>query len=292
MSELRASVNALGIEDAETAIGVHALLGSDPGLLAHAGALPRTRPEVSTWIKSTFLNADNPLFELSEHAVATRLGERPDETIDKVLRLITARPRAVEDLADLSGVPAGDLGPILDRLAEVGVLRTDPDPFRPDRPFWAMEDRLARFHYAVLDVHLPRWRRGLITDKLWRMTHARFDRYVCRAEYARLARAWALGDPAAAQATRIVVPDPRHRQLRTLEVAVWNEAGALIALGTVRWGLRMRRQQLQRLRYVRRLLGDPPARLYCIAPRVDAAIAEDPDPDLFRIGPAHLLKGD
>lgn len=292
MNELRKSVKALGVADAEAAISVHAVLGADAALLAHAGELPSTRAGVPDWVKSTLLNAENPLFGLSEHAVAARLGEEPDETVHKVLRLLTARPRAVDDLAAMSGLPEADLEPLLERLAAAGLVGTEPDPLRPEHPFWVVEDRLARFYYAILGEHLPRWRRGLITDKLWRMTHARFDRYVCRAEFLRLAREWALGDPAAERATRIVVPDPRHKQLRTLEVAVWDAAGELVALGTVRWAFRMRHQQLQRLKYVRRLLGDPPARLYCIAPGVDAGIAADEDPDVFRIGPAHLLRGD
>ncbi len=153
-----------------------------------------------------------------------------------------------------------------------------------------MEHRLARFHYAMVAPHLSRWQRGYITDKLWRMTHARWDRYVCRPEFQRLAREWALGDPAAAATTRITVPDPRFRQLRTLELAAWNEQGEPVALGTVRWKFKMVERQLKRLRYVKRLLGDPKVRLYCIAPRFENAITADPDPDLFAVRPAQLLR--
>ncbi|GAB3657302.1 hypothetical protein [Glycomyces tarimensis] len=292
MTELRASVRALGIDDAEAAISVHALLDSDPELLAHAGELPRAKADVPEWVRSTFLNADNPLFGLCEHAVETKLGERPDEPTRKVLDLLTVRPRVLEDLRTMSGIEPADLEAILGRLAEAGLGRADPNPLEPDSPFWTIDDRLARFYHAMMAPHLERWRRGRITGRLWRMNHARFDRYVCRAEYARIAREWALGASDAAQTTRIVVPDPRHRQLRTLEVAAWDSDGVLVALGSIRWSFIMRAQQLQRLRYVRRLLGDPPARLYCIAPRFESAIADDPAPDLLRIGPAQLLKGD
>lgn len=292
MSELRKSVRSLGIDDPETAISVHALLGSDPALLAHAGELPRTRKDLPAWLKSTFLDPANPLFDLADHAVAARLGDEPDEGVGKVLRLINIRPRLFDELTGLGGVPAADLEPMLERLAEAGVLRADPNPLEPERPFWTVDDRLVRFHYAVLADQLPRWRRGRITETLWRMNRARFNRQVCRAEYIGVAREWALDDPAAARVTRVVVPDPRHRQLRTLEVAAWDESGGIVALGTVRWTFRMRYKQLQRLRHVRRLLGDPPARLYCIAPRFDEEFAGDTDPQLFRIDPGRLLKGD
>jgi hypothetical protein len=122
------------------------------------------------------------------------------------------------------------------------------------------------------------------------MTHARWDRYVCRPEFHRLAREWALNDPAVAATTRITVPDPKFKQLRTLELAAWGEDGGLVALGTVRWKFKMVERQLKRLRYVKRLLDDPKARLYCIAPRFEEAITADPDPDLFAIGPAQLLR--
>ncbi|GAB3223847.1 hypothetical protein GCM10027447_11990 [Glycomyces halotolerans] len=290
MSGLRDSVRALGIDDPETAIAVHALVGSDPALLAHAGTLPGSLKEVPDWVQSTFLNADNPLFDLAEHAVERALGGEADERTDKILSMVAVRPRTVADLEATTGFDG--LDGIFATLEQAGLVRVEPNPLEPEHPFWTMKDRLARFYYAMMVEHLPRWRRGYITDRLWRMTHARFDRYVCRAEYARVAREWALDDPEAERTTRIVVPDPRFRQLRTLEVAAWRADGSLAALGTIRWMFRMRHRQLQRLRHVRRLLGDPPSRLYCIAPRVEPAIAADDAPDVFRIGPAHLLRRD
>jgi hypothetical protein len=190
----------------------------------------------------------------------------------------------------MTGLSEADLDVLLPRLADAGLIRADPNPLEPDAPYWTMEHRLARFHYALLVPHLARWRRGYITDRLWSMTRARFDRYVCRPEFNRLAREWALNDPAAATTTRVTVPDPRFRQLRTLELAAWDADGAPIALGTLRWRFRMVELQLKRLRYGKRLLGDPPVRLYVVAPRVDAAIAADLDPNLFVIAPAHLLR--
>ncbi|WP_157930425.1 hypothetical protein [Glycomyces xiaoerkulensis] len=289
MSELATGMRALGIADPEAAIAAHAVLGSDPGLLAHAGRLPATLGEVPDWVKATVLNPGNPLFGIAERAVAEALGEEPDERVDRLLDRLTIRPRTARELSSVTGFE--DLGPTLEHLAEAGLVRAHPNPLEPDDPFWMMTDRPARFYYAVMAEHLPRWRRGYITDRLWRMTHARFDRYVCRAEFADLAREWALGAPGAVAAARIVVPDPRHRQMRTLEVAAWNADGEPVALGTLRWGLLMHHRQLRRLRHVRRLLGDPPASLVCIAPRVDGGIAADEDPNLFRVGPAHLLKG-
>ena len=292
MSELRASIKSLGIDDPESAISVHALIGGDAGLREQAGELPASMDAVPAWVQSTFLNAEHPFFSLTEHAVTEKLGEEPGEAEDKVLGLISRRPRTIDDLKHLSHLDFDELEPVLERLEKAGLIGTEPNPLEPERPFWLMRDRFARFYHAMLKEHLPRWRRGYITDKLWRMNHAKFDRYVCRPEFARLARDWALDDPAAATTTRVVVPDARHRHMRTVEVAAWDAEGGLIALGTIRWGLRMRERQLRRLRYIRRLLGDPPTRLYCIAPKVEPAIADDPDPDLYRIGPGLLLKGD
>ncbi|SDD17170.1 hypothetical protein [Glycomyces harbinensis] len=290
MNELRESILAVGTADPEAAVSVHALLGSDPALLARAGTLPRTRAEVPDWVKAGFLRPDSPFLELFAGGVAAALGEEPDESVDKILAAATVRPRTRYDLRAQTGLSEADLDAILPVLADAGLLRPDPNPLEPDDPFWTMDDRFARFHYAMLHQHLPRWRRGYITEKLWRLTKARFDRYVCRPEFNRLAREWALNDPAAAETTRITVPDPRFRQMRSLELAVWDEKGGLLALGTVRWRFQMVERQLKRLRYVKRLLGDPPARLYCVASRVDAAIAEDPDPGLFVITPAQLLR--
>ncbi|MCD0444618.1 hypothetical protein LO763_13400 [Glycomyces sp. A-F 0318] len=290
MNELRESILAVGLADPEAAVSVHALLGSDPVLLGQAGDLPRTRAAVPGWVKANFLHPDGPFLERFAGGVAAALGEEPDERVDKVLATATTRPRTRYDLRAQTGLPEAELDALLPDLADAGLLRADPNPLEPDAPFWTVDDRFARFHYAMIHQHLPRWRRGYITDKLWHLTKARFDRYVCRPEFNRLAREWALNDPAAAATTRIAVPDPRFRQLRSLEIAAWDEQGAPVALGTVRWRFQMVERQLKRLRYVKRLLGDPPARLYCVAPRVDAAIADDPDPDLFVVGPAQLLR--
>ncbi|MFG3340172.1 hypothetical protein [Glycomyces sp. NPDC048151] len=290
MNELRESILSVGVADPETAVSVHALLGSDPALLARAGDLPQNRQEADTWVKNAFLRPDGPFLETAASAVADVLGEAPDKAQNDVLEAITTRPRTPYDLRAATGLSEADLDVLLPRLEAAGLVRADANPLEPDAPFWTMEHRLARFHYAMLAAHLPRWRRGYITDRLWRMTHARYDRYVCRPEFHRLAREWALNDPAAVQTTRLSVPDPRFRQLRTIELAAWNEAGEPIALGTTRWKFQMVERQLKRLRYVRRLLGDPRTRLYCVASRVEAAISADPDPDLFVIGPAQLLR--
>lgn len=290
MNELRESILSTGVADPETAVAVHALLGSDPALLAQAGDLPQTRQQTDPWVKAMFLRPEGPFLETAAGAVAGLLGEAPDKPTDDVLAAATIRPRTRYDLRATTGLSEADLDVLLPRLEAAGLLRADANPLDPDAPFWTMEHRFARFHYAMLAAHLPRWRRGYITDKLWRMTHARYDRYVCRPEFQRLAREWALNDPAAAQTTRVTVPDPHYRQLRTIELAAWNEAGEPIALGTVRWKFQMVERQLKRLRYVRRLLGDPKTRLYCVASRVEPAIAADPDPDLFVISPAQLLR--
>jgi hypothetical protein len=290
MNELRESILSVGVADPEAAVSVHALLGSDPALLAQAGDLPRNRQDVDTWVKTAFLRPEGPFLEQAAGAVAAVLGEAPDKPAEDVLAAVTTRPRTPYDLRAATGLSEADLEALLPRLEAAGLIRAEANPLEPDAPFWSMDHRLARFHYAVVAQHLPRWRRGYITDKLWRMTRARFDRYVCRPEFHRLAREWALNDPAVAQTTRLTVPDPRFRQLRTIELAAWSETGEPIALGTIRWKFQMVERQLKRLRYVRRLLGDPQTRLYCIAPRVESAITEDPDPDLFVIGPAQLLR--
>lgn len=290
MNELRESILSLGVADPETAVGLHALLGSDPDLLAQAGDLPQTRQETDDWVKAKFLRPEGPFLETVADAVAAVLGEAPDKAIDSVLGTVTTRPRTAYDLRATTGLSEADLDVLLPRLEAAGLVRADANPLEPESPYWTMEHRLARFHYAMVAEHLARWRRGYITDKLWRMTHARWDRYVCRPEFHRIAREWALNDPAAAATTRVTVPDPHFRQMRTLELAAWSELGEPVALGTVRWKFRMVERQLKRLRYVKRLLGDPKVRLYCIAPRFEPAIAEDTDPDLFVIGPAQLLR--
>lgn len=290
MNELRDSILSLGVADPEAAVAVHAALGSDPALLARAGELPRRLTEVDAWVKRTFLRPDSPFLEAAASAVADTLGEEPDEHTAKILRDLTIRPRTAYDLRLTTALPETEIEAILPDLAAAGLIRVEPNPLDPDNPFWTMEHRLARFAGAMLGEHLPRWRRGYITDKLWLMTRARFDRYVARPEFHRLAREWALNDPAAAVATRIVVPDPRFRQMRTLELAVWNAEGGAVALGTVRWKFRMVERQLKRLRHVKRLLGDPDARLYCVAPRFEASFEDDTDPNLFLIGPAQLLR--
>lgn len=288
MSALRQSIRSLGIPHPETAIAAHSAIGSDPAVLAHTGDLPQTPDAFPAWIKSTVLNGKGPLFERFENAVPIALGEKPEEETERLLRLLAVRPRTVPEIARIT--KREDFAGELERLAEAGLARTDPNPLEPELPFWTMGHRPARFYYAVMERYLPQWRRGYIADRLWGWTRARFRRYCCRPEFVSLAREWALGDPRTATTTRILVPDPEYRQMRTLELAAWDEQGGLVAIGTVRWGLRMRERQLKRLRYIKRLLGDPPVRLYCIAPRVDPAIAADPDPNLFRVGPELLLR--
>ncbi|GAA2285524.1 hypothetical protein GCM10009853_045580 [Glycomyces scopariae] len=288
MNELRESIRSLGVADPETAVAVHAVTGGDPALLTTAP--PQRFDDTADWLRTGFLTPDSPHFEQAAGRAAALLGETEvDEAADAVLALVVVRPRTAYDLRSLTRLPEEDLLALLPRLEAAGLLAPRANPLEAGNPFWTLTDRLARFHYAVLRPHLPRWRRGYITEKLWTMNRARFDRYVARPEFLDLAREWARDATGAATATRVTVPDPRFRQMRTLELATWDDKGAPIALGTVRWRFRMVERQLKRLRYVKRLLGDPDARLYCVASRFEPAITGDPDPSLRAVTPSELL---
>ncbi|GAB4006573.1 hypothetical protein GCM10029992_57750 [Glycomyces albus] len=194
MSALRQSIRSLGIPHPETAIAAHSVIGSDPAVLAHAGELPQFSDGFPAWLKSTVLNGKGPLFEQYENAVSTALGKKPDEETEGLLRLLTVRPRTEPELVRIT--KREEVAGELERLAEAGLARTDPNPLEPELPFWTLDHRPARFYYAVMERYLPQWRRGYIADRLWGWTRARFRRYCCRPEFTALAREWALGDPA------------------------------------------------------------------------------------------------
>ncbi|MQM24494.1 hypothetical protein [Glycomyces albidus] len=289
MNELRESIRSLGVADPEAAVAVHAVTGADPALLP-AGGLPKRFEDIAPWLRAEYLTPGSPHLEPAAGRAAALLGEPVDTAADDVLALVVVRPRTLHDLRTGTRLSEADLTALLPRLEAAGLIAPGPNPLEPDNPFWTFTDRLARFHYAVLRPHLPRWRRGYITEKLWTMNRARFDRYVARPEFLNLAREWARDATGAAATTRVVVPDPRFRQLRTLELAAWDDQGAPVALGTVRWRFRMVERQLKRLRYVKRLLGDPDVRLYCVASRFEPAITADPDPALTAVTPERLLE--
>ncbi|MEU5870244.1 hypothetical protein AB0A73_01630 [Glycomyces sp. NPDC047369] len=289
MNELRESIRSLGIADPETAVAVHALTGADPALLRSPAPLPQRFEQVDDWLMQGFLTPDAPHFAAVDGAPAAALGQAPDEAEDAVLSLIVVRPRTLYDLRTGTRLSEADLEALLPRLEAAGLIAPAANPLEPDNPFWTFTDRLSRFHYAVLRPHLDRWRRGRIAGPLWRRNRARFDRYVGRPEFLGLTREWALGATGAATATRITVPDPRFRQMRTLELAAWDEKGEALALGTVRWRFRMVERQLKRLRYVKRLLGDPPVHLYCVASRFEPVITADADPGLTVVMSPALL---
>ncbi|GAA1670344.1 hypothetical protein GCM10009830_15300 [Glycomyces endophyticus] len=289
MNELRESIRSLGAAEPEAAVAVHAVIGDDPALLGAHAPLPQRFDDTADWLRTGFLTPDAPHFERAAGRAAALLGEEVDDAADAVLALAVVRPRTRYDLRAGTRLSEADLDALLPRLEAAGLVRPGPNPLEPDDPFWTFTDRLARFHYAVLRPHLPRWRRGYITEQLWRLNRARFDRYVARPEFLDLARAWVLDDTGAAAATRVTVPDPRFRQMRTLEVAAWDDQGAPVALGTARWRFRMVERQLKRLRYVKRLLGDPDVRLYCVASRFEPAITGDADPSLRAVTAPELL---
>jgi hypothetical protein len=287
MNELRESIRSLGIADPETAVAVHAVAGSDPALLGPE--LPQGFDGVADWLMTGYLTPGSPHLERAAARTAELLGEEPDEAADAVLALVVVRPRTRYDLRAGTRLGEDDIDAVLPRLEAAGLISPAANPLDPDNPFWTFTDRLARFHYAVLRPHLPRWRRGYISEKLWRMNRARFDRYVARPEFLNLAREWTADASGAATTTRITVPDPRYRQMRTLELSAWDAKGELAALGTVRWRFKMVERQLKRLRYVKRLLGDPDVPLYCVASRFEPEITGDPDPGLRAVTPSELL---
>jgi hypothetical protein len=130
-------------------------------------------------------------------------------------------------------------------LAGAGLLKREPDAFRPDRSEYRITEPLVRFYHAIMLPFWEEFERDLQgrTEALWAASRHRFLSNVAGPIFEYMCRDWA-GSMATPETFGGIVGkvgfgsinDKKGRVGHELDVVVFDPDGALLAIGEAKWG--------------------------------------------------------
>ncbi|MEO3870477.1 hypothetical protein ABGB18_16810 [Nonomuraea sp. B12E4] len=252
-----------GITDPRLAVMTHAVVGGTPAYLSFANRdRPRGPEDFDDWVQRTALNPETPLFREARYLLEEEAEVRDSAMYHSVLAAVAVGNGTRSRIAAYVGRKMTDIGHHLNVLEDCGILRREPDVFRPSRSVYHLAEPLLTFYQAVMR---PRW--GQLesghADVVWKDAQTRFRDQVLGPHFEEMCRQFVLlhddsyEDPGEIGAG-VVVDPVRHEQIR-IDVAVFaaampGERKRVLSLGEVKWGKTLGSGHVDRLRRAKDLL--------------------------------------
>lgn len=224
--DLATTARHWGVDDAATALRLHAILGGSPGYRSLANiAPPRTTAELDAWVAGTVLDPRQALFSASEAEYLLR--EDPKFTGSalhySILNAVAAGATSPAKIGGLLEQGRASLTRPIEALVSAGYLRHESDPLWERRPVITIADPIIRFHNLVT---VPQ--RDLVATEqraqAWERARPTFTSRILGPHFEECARDWlrAHPDPAirghAGLVSATVVNDRRGQAKHEIDV--------------------------------------------------------------------------
>jgi AAA+ ATPase superfamily predicted ATPase len=284
--DYRLAADFWGIDDWRLAVPLHAIVGGTPAYRREyvRGDAPSSVNDFDSWVTRTVLDPRTPLFREGRYLLAEEPDLRDRALYHSILAAVAAGNQTRGGIASYTGRPADVLGHPLMVLEDSGFLIRDDDPFHSGRSRYRIAEPIITFYHAIMR---PVWRRlerpGRATQ-VWHDSRERFKAAVLGPHFEAISRTW-VSDFAAsgtigdlpARVIDGVVNDPGARTTHQVDIVALGPGEGrrkkVLALGEVKWGVRLDLPALQRLQHIRSLLTARPdidvseARLLCVSGR-------------------------
>lgn len=262
--DFRRAARFWGIDDPRLAVLVHSVVGGTAAYRRDyvCDDAPAGPEDFDAWVCRTALNPRVPLFWESR-----RLLEEETDHADRVLchsalAAIASGCSTRGEIAATLAHPLTGVSRALALLGDGGLLRAEPDAFRPGLTRYEITEPLLAFEHAITWPHLSALEQE-DTAAVWRRARATFDSALAAPHFARLCRRWAVDHAAPAtfgarpaSASHGVLDDPGQGEGIDAEVVVRGRPDALLSVGQARWDAPMDAGDLARLRRALALLAD------------------------------------
>lgn len=263
--DFRLAADFWQITDLRLAALVYFVVGGTPAYRNEylRGVAPISVADFDAWVIEHVLNPASPLFREVRALLSEDPALRDTGLYHTVLAAVAEGNATRGGIANRIERKAADISHHLTVLEDAGLLVSEPDAFRANRSQYRVTEPLVRFYHAIMR---PRWAqlervRPGRTEQIWNASKETFFSKVAGPVFERMCRVWA-GDMAAEQtfgdaAATVrsgVVYDQSARIGYEIDVAVFSPAGALLAIGEVKWGEVLGRGHLDRLERAAALL--------------------------------------
>lgn len=252
-----------GIEDLALALRVFAVTGGTPAYAREfvRQDAPSAPSDFDEWVCRTVLDPSVPLFREGRVLLAEDASMNDRALYHAVLAAIVAGENSTSRIAGRLGRPATSLGHALATLCDSGLVVRHADAFHPRRATYEIAEPLLRFHHAILRPNWSALERVGRQREVWAAEQSTFAARVVGPVFEEVCRTWTLRHArpdqiggAVVSVMRGVVNDPATRGQHELDVVARDAAGRIVAIGEAKWGARVGREEVERLRRVRALL--------------------------------------
>lgn len=253
------------IKDSELAVLVNSVVGGTPAYLRFVNDdVPSGRDDFDGWVLRTVLDPGTPLFREARYLLEEETDVRDAALYHSVLAAVAGGNGTRGGIANYIGRKAADIGHHLNVLEDSGLLRREPDVFRPGRSVYRVSEPLITFYQVVMR---PQW--GLLesgrAETVWADARSRFHSQVVGPHFEEMCRRFALLKPVfgglPGEVGAGALTDPARRTQIEVDVAVFapsvpGEPRRVLSLGEAKWGEVMTRKHADRLRRAQELLTD------------------------------------
>lgn len=294
-----------GVGDPVTAMKVNAIVGGTPAYRREFARddTPADADDFDAWVIRTVLSPASPLFREARYLLADEAQLHDGGLYHSVLAAIAAGNAGRGGIASYIGRKSGDLAHPLSVLEDCGLITREPDVFKENRTHFRIAEPLITFYHAVMRPIWSDLEHTRDASRLWQRSQERFIGNVMGPHFEHLCRHWTRhmapddllrretgngngngndngngnGNGNGSAYVNLVgsgsVNDPAGRTSHEVDVVAFGLDGdnrrPLLAIGEAKWGERMGRGHLERLRRIRDLLaaqgryGAETARLVC-----------------------------
>lgn len=257
-----------GIRDPHLALKVHAIVGGTPAYRREfvRDDVPDGPDDFDDWVLRTVLNPASPLFREARYLLADDLELRDIAIYHSVLAAIAGGNTTRGAIATFLGRKSGEIAHPLSVLEDAGLIAVEPDVLRGKRTTFRITEPLVTFYHAIMRPIWADLEHARDPSDLWRHHRQRFTATVLGPHFEHLCRRWSrhfapldLFGAIPQQVGSTVVNDPTAKTTHQLDVVALGHSDGdkpapLLAIGEVKWGERMGRDHLARLRHIRGLL--------------------------------------
>lgn len=213
----------------------------------------------------TVLSPTSPLFREARYLLADEVELHDTAVYHSVLAAIAAGNAHRGGIASYLGRKSGDLAHPLTVLEDCGLIIREPDVFRDNRTSFRIAEPLVTFYHAVMRPIRSDLEHTRDATGLWRRSRQRFAGNVLGPHFEQICRHWTrhlapagiFGEHPNRVGTG-TVNDAAGRASYEVDLVAFglddDNRRPLIAIGEAKWGERMDRGHLDRLRRVRALL--------------------------------------
>jgi hypothetical protein len=188
-----------GIEDPETALRLHSVVGGIPGYkeLTAASTVPQSPQDLDRWLTETIFNPSHALFDEVDMLFSQEPGIKERSLYYGILAAIASGDSAPAKIAAKLERDARTMSYPLGVLRRAGFVGYDEDMLLNKKPVVTIADPVMRFHHTITLPRLQLFQRRGRAAAAWAQSRETYSSAILGPHFESLARDWTITSLAA-----------------------------------------------------------------------------------------------